>query len=159
MLLCTHCGYLSCNAYLDNLSVGTWAGHELSVEDNCVVVTTKERTVKIPYSQAKSPAEVCCMALLYVFCAATTCFNAALAVWHTAATAAAAAAREDPLRPGQVTSRGIACCMLVVQQPTFSMHTAAAAAVASAREELVQPGQVTNRDVHPLQQDEGVQLL
>jgi hypothetical protein len=39
-------------------AAGTWAGHELSVEDNCVVVTTKERTVKIPYSQAKSPAEV-----------------------------------------------------------------------------------------------------
>jgi hypothetical protein len=30
----------------------------LSVEDGCVVVTTAERVVKIPYSQAKAPAEV-----------------------------------------------------------------------------------------------------
>ncbi|KAF6254120.1 hypothetical protein COO60DRAFT_1703479 [Scenedesmus sp. NREL 46B-D3] len=36
---------------------GTWAGHELSAEGGCVVVTTKDRVVKIPYSQAKSPAQ------------------------------------------------------------------------------------------------------
>jgi len=39
---------------------GTWAGHELSVAD-CGAVTVEEkggRTVKIPYTQAKSPAEV-----------------------------------------------------------------------------------------------------
>lgn len=37
---------------------GTWAGHELTVEDGCVVVTTPDRVVKIPYSQARTPAEL-----------------------------------------------------------------------------------------------------
>lgn len=37
---------------------GTWAGHEVTVEGGCVVVRAGERVVSIPYSQAKTPAEV-----------------------------------------------------------------------------------------------------
>lgn len=37
---------------------GTWPGHEVTVEAGCVVVKAADRVVKIPYSQAKSPAEV-----------------------------------------------------------------------------------------------------
>jgi hypothetical protein len=41
-------------------AAGTWAGHELSVSDSgAVVVEAGSKTVKIPYTQAASPAEVC----------------------------------------------------------------------------------------------------
>jgi hypothetical protein len=37
---------------------GTWAGHECSAEDGMVVIRAGDRTVRIPYSQAKTPADV-----------------------------------------------------------------------------------------------------
>lgn len=38
---------------------GTWAGHELTVDDSgALVVQAGSRAVRIPYSQAKSPAEI-----------------------------------------------------------------------------------------------------
>lgn len=53
----TNCVVPSCH-HIHN--TGTWRGHELSVDGSgAVVVATGRRTATIPYSQAKSPAEVC----------------------------------------------------------------------------------------------------
>eukprot|EP00878_Enallax_costatus_P038767 GHUV01044231.1.p1 GENE.GHUV01044231.1~~GHUV01044231.1.p1 ORF type:complete len:200 (-),score=45.91 GHUV01044231.1:448-1047(-) len=57
------CRNLSCfrwhNAFASLCcGAGTWAGHELSVEGGSVVVETADREVRIPYTQAKTPAEL-----------------------------------------------------------------------------------------------------